>query len=161
MTPAAVPQRIELRASEPRALAVSSDGSAVFVAAFDSGNQTTAVPYLSVEAGGGAPPPDPPMRPGRPITPRVALIVKHDGTHWREEIGWNWDSFVPYRVLDHDVWTLDHHARSGTGVGGVGTTLLILRFTPRVVGSTSRTSKHETTCVCLICAGASRRTGSP
>ncbi|MBK8231684.1 MAG: hypothetical protein IPK72_14115 [Candidatus Eisenbacteria bacterium] len=129
--PAAVPQRIELRASEPRALAVSSDGSAVFVAAFDSGNQTTAVPYLSVEAGGGAPPPHPPMRPGLPIPPRVALIVKHDGTHWRDEIGRNWDSFVPYRVLDHDVLQISTTTLAVERVwGGVGTTLLDLAVHP-------------------------------
>lgn len=129
--PGAIPRTIDLAASEPRALAVSADGSAVYVSALDSGNQTTVVPYLAVEAGGGAPPPHPPMRPGLPIPPRVALIVKHDGTHWRDEIGRSWDSFVPYRVLDHDVLEISTVTLGVERVwGGVGTTLLNLAVHP-------------------------------
>ena len=44
------------------------------VSALDSGNQTTVVPYLSVAAGGGAPPPHPPMKPGLPIPPGEPAI---------------------------------------------------------------------------------------
>ncbi len=125
------PVDIPLEASMPHALARSIDGSAVYVVAMDSGNQTTVVPYLSVAAGGGAPPSHPPMRPGLPIPPRVALIVKHDGTHWRDEIGRSWDDYVPYRVLDHDVLEISTASLAVTRVfSGVGTMLLSLSVNP-------------------------------
>ena len=119
------PIEIPLEANNPLALAVSPNGDEVYVCARDGGNQTTVVPYLSVVEGGGPPPPHPPMRLGLPIPPRKALIVKHDGTHWVDEIGRNWDPWVPYRVLDHDVLAISSVSLSVTRIfSGVGTTLL-------------------------------------
>ncbi|MFN8548010.1 MAG: hypothetical protein U0527_08625 [Candidatus Eisenbacteria bacterium] len=125
------PEEIPLSASRPRSLAVSPDQAHVYVSAMDSGNQTTSVPYLSVAAGGGAPPPHPPMKPGLPIPPRVALIVKHDGQHWVDETGHSWDSLVPYRVLDHDVLEISSSTLAVTRIwGAVGTTLLNVAVDP-------------------------------
>ena len=99
----AEPRYLPLDQSDPIALATSPDGGTVYVAAFDSGNRTTVVPFDDVVAGGGPPPPNPPMDPALPDPPRTALIVKHDGISWRDEIGRSWDAYLPYRLLDHDV----------------------------------------------------------
>lgn len=99
----ATPISIPLQQARPRSLAVSPDGSKVYVAAFDSGNQTTVVHAKEVLNGGGQPPADPPMRYGLPIPPKVALIVKNDGYEWRDESGRSWAAFLPYVLADKDV----------------------------------------------------------
>ena len=116
---------------DPLALAVSPDGASVYVAALNSGNETTTVPPMSVEQAGGPPPPDPPMGGDLPLPPRVALIVQHDGTAWRDEVGGDWSAYVPYRVYDNDVLRID--VASGTiaeDYSGVGTTLFGLAVHP-------------------------------
>ena len=120
----APPTDIVLTQIDPLALVVSPDGLSVFVAALNSGNETTTIPSPSVEAAGGPPPPDPPMDPGLPLAPRVALIVKHDGTAWRDEVGGDWSAWAPYRLYDHDVIRIDVASRSIVQTySGVGTTL--------------------------------------
>jgi len=123
----AEPHYLRLDQSDPIALAVSPDRATVYVAAFDSGNQTTVVPYDDVIAGGGPPPPNPPMNPDLPDPPRTALIVKYDGISWRDEIGRSWDAFLPYRLFDHDVIALNattlqpsgHFTNVGTNLTGM------------------------------------------
>ncbi len=127
----APPVDIPLDASDPFALAVGKNGASVYVCVLDSQNRTTIVPFDVVEAGGGLPPPSPPMAPGLPPAPSTSLIVKHDGTHWVDEIGRQWDSDLPFTLLDHDVLEIDTASRTIAGtVSDVGTTLFAIAVNP-------------------------------
>src|SRR5262249_26437766 len=59
----------------PRALAASPDGSTVYAAIFESGNQSTSVTQQRVTQLGGVPPPPPGALGGGPAT---GLIVKRN-----------------------------------------------------------------------------------
>lgn len=129
------PTVIENFAKQPRALARNADGSRVFVSVFESGNQTTIVPEPNVAANGGLPPPNPPVSPGLPVPPNTSLIVKWDGSNWRDEINRSWTSFIPYTLADTDVVVID---ASGPGtsasitaqVRGIGTHVGNMAFDP-------------------------------
>jgi YVTN family beta-propeller protein len=84
---AAAPTIVNIEGEDPRALAVSHDGTRVYAAIFDSGNGTTILTTAQVSSGaspyGGVNPPpnsgtqfSPPQRAGNPAPPPVALIVK-------------------------------------------------------------------------------------
>lgn len=121
---------IALTMSDPWAL--EFDGDAVYVAALDGQNETTVVPPVEVFLGGGPPAPDPPMDPGLPPAPFTSLIVRHDGTSWRDEAGTSWDGDVPYTLYDHDVIKIDAATRSVVDeYRGVGTTLFSLALNPQ------------------------------
>ncbi|MFN2532593.1 MAG: carboxypeptidase regulatory-like domain-containing protein [Pyrinomonadaceae bacterium] len=128
-------QTIELSAKQPRALAKNADGSRVFVSIFESGSQTTIVREADVTANGGLPPPNPTPLPGLPTAPRTGLIVKWDGTNWRDEINRSWNSFIPYSLADIDLAVID---ASGAGlpsnvssqVSGIGTHVGNMGFDP-------------------------------
>jgi YVTN family beta-propeller protein len=117
---------IEIFGKQPRALARNADGSRVFVSVFESGNQTTIVKETDVSSNGGLPPPNPPMSPGLPPAPKTGLIVKWNGTEWRDEINRSWNSRIPYTLADVDIAVIN---ASGSGlpatvsqqVTGVGT----------------------------------------
>lgn len=118
--PGTAPTTIAIAADEPRALAVSPDGTRVYAAAFFSGNSSTILPANVVSNPGSPyagrnPPPnngntfDPPINPALPTPPTVALIVKRDqasGTWVDDNIG-NWSSFVSWTLADRDVAILD------------------------------------------------------
>jgi YVTN family beta-propeller protein len=108
-------QVVPIQAEDPRALAVSADGAAVYVAIFESGNATTllagglqqnnvalpnAVSDVRGPYGGQNPPPnvgsdfDPPLNPAA-TPPAVGLIVrKHADGHWRDDNARDWTSLV-------------------------------------------------------------------
>ena len=112
----AAPVRIELDAEDPRAMAVSADGSEVYVAIFESGNSSTllgggstlsapkppdVVSDNSGPYGGQNPPPNsgssfsPPIDAGLPTPPEVSLIVKKDDLgRWMDDNGGDWTDFV-------------------------------------------------------------------
>lgn len=144
--PPAVEQVISLFADTPRALAVSPDGSRVYAAAFLSGNRTATVPAHLVCDGGEAAPPcvvdgwDLPGGLPAPNTdrdgvpqPEVGLIVRHDGTAWRDELGRDWSNGVRFEVPDLDVFALDALATPVAEVeawSGVGTVVYAMATDP-------------------------------
>ncbi|MBL8877811.1 MAG: hypothetical protein JNG88_01725 [Phycisphaerales bacterium] len=135
---AAAPVILTIRGEDPRALAVSADGSRVFAAIFESANETTAVRQQDVSAptgpyGGLNPPPnfgnvfDPPLTPGLPPPPPVAQIVRRDAAGvWRDDNGRNWSQFVTWNLLDHDVAIIDANALSITYADGMLSTVMAL-----------------------------------
>ncbi len=140
---------VTLFGDTPRALAVSPDGTRVYAAVFHSGNRTTALAEGFVVNGGSsasgpldcsAPPGGLPA-PNRNVQniagPEVGLIVQHDGTHWRDELGRCWDAAVRFALPDKDVFALDATANppvpvaGPTGsVSGVGTILFNMAVNP-------------------------------
>ena len=124
--PASPPQTIEIFGKQPRALAKNANGSRVFVSVFESGNQTTVVKEADVTGNGGLPAPNPPLAPGLPTPPKTGLIVKWNGSEWRDEINRSWNTFIPYTLADVDVVVIDSSGASlpstvSLQVTGVGT----------------------------------------
>jgi YVTN family beta-propeller protein len=123
------PTKIALNHSEPRSLALSPDGSKLYVSALDSQNKTTIVSWQRVLNFGARPAPNPPMDPLLPPEPAVGLIVRHDGTSWKDEAGQVWS--VPYTMPDHDVITINTSTLAvGTAYTGVGTNLFNILVHP-------------------------------
>src|SRR5580693_5754781 len=86
----ALVKSIPLTGEEPRALAVSPDGSTVYVAFALSGNQTTIVPATR------APAPPPPVNPALPPAPQVGLIINATDPTW-------YPGVIKYTMPDNDV----------------------------------------------------------
>lgn len=89
----ALVKSIPLTGEEPRALAVSPDGSTVYVAFALSGNHTTVIRNTD------APPPPPPINPALPPAPQVGLIVDASDPAWK--------SFIQYTMPDNDAASID------------------------------------------------------
>jgi len=85
----ALVKSIPLTGENPRALAVSPDGSTVYAAFALSGNHSTII------ADRIAPPPPPPVNPALPPPPQVALIVDASDPAWT--------SVIQYTMPDNDV----------------------------------------------------------
>jgi YVTN family beta-propeller protein len=112
----AAPTRIAIDGEDPRALAVSADGSQVYAAIFESGNSSTelgggavtnlgfppnVVSHPSGPYGGVNPPPNngavfnPPLAPGLPSPPKVGLIVKKNALgQWVDDNSQDWSALV-------------------------------------------------------------------
>ena len=95
-------------ADTPRALATSPDGNTVYVAAFQSGNQTTTIsePNIPNGFGPGGVPGVSDNVDGAPA-PEQGIIVKFDGTNWLDAEGVNWNSEVQFDLPDHDVFSIN------------------------------------------------------
>ncbi|MGH7150260.1 MAG: beta-propeller fold lactonase family protein, partial [Planctomycetota bacterium] len=101
-------QTLPIFGKDPRALAVSADGSKVWVAVTESGNGTTVL--LTSQS----PPQDPPTNPALPSPPQVARIVASTDPAYA--------SLIPYTLPDSDVVEID--ANTGgilASYPGVGT----------------------------------------
>jgi DNA-binding beta-propeller fold protein YncE len=115
---------LELFGDTPRALARSADGSTVYAAVFQSGNQTTSMSEGAVCDGGAAASPCgallqfPGGLPAPNINfegtpgPEVGLIVKFDnGTgKWEDQLGRDWSGGVKFELPDLDVFAIDASA---------------------------------------------------
>jgi YVTN family beta-propeller protein len=127
------PQVINVPGKQPRALARSANGAQVFVSVFESGNQTTVVPELTVRFNGGLPTPNPAMAPGLPAAPNTALIVKWNGADWVDEINRSWGGVntqlsatqrISYTLADTDLLLIDAAGNPPAAIAqarGVGT----------------------------------------
>ena len=120
---------LTLPSDVPRALAVSNDGRTVYAASFMSGNRTTVLhrdalnipkPGISTSADGVQ-------------APATGLIVRFDGTAWRDEVRNDWSSRVKFTLPDEDVFAIDATAATptlGSRHSGVGTTLFNMAVNP-------------------------------
>ena len=106
---------VELFTDTPRALAVSPDKKRVYAAGFQTGNKTTTATALVFPF--FLPPPPFTNSDGRP-QPFGGLIVKHDGQHWRDELGRDFDYAVYADLPDHDVFVIDAEAQMPAQLSG-------------------------------------------
>src|SRR5262245_13259007 len=117
----------------PRALARTPDGSRIFAAAFEPGNQPTTITESGVGANGALPPPPNGTTAGAPST---GLIVKFNGSNWIDEINRSWNAQVPFTLPDRDVFIIDANATppalapSPNVVVGVGTVIFNMAVRP-------------------------------
>jgi DNA-binding beta-propeller fold protein YncE len=158
---------VTLFADTPRALAVSADGNTVYAAAFMSGNGTT---VLHKDAVIGRKPPPYKSADGV-IAPDTSLIVRYDGSAWRDETGADWSVQVRFNLPDYDVFSISASAAMPVVTGqtsGVGTTLFNLAVNPvsgRVYVSNTNAINHVRFEGPVPegprCAGGSPKAGSP
>src|SRR5262249_47077593 len=136
-----------LFADTPRALARSADGATVYAAAFDSGNQTTALSEGAVCNGGATASPCgarlqlPGGLPAPNINvegirgPEVGLIVKFNGVtdRWEDELARDWSGAVKFDLPDLDVFAIDAGAATPAETASfahVGTVLFNMATNP-------------------------------
>jgi len=125
-------------ADTPRALAVSHDGSRVYAAAFQSGNQTTSVSEYAVHTMYPLGMPGPAtITLGTTVIPQppTGLIVKYNGSHWVDAYGTVFDPFVKVNLPDEDVFAIDANASPPAAIASgvyahVGTTLFNMAVNP-------------------------------
>jgi DNA-binding beta-propeller fold protein YncE len=139
---------VTLFGDTPRALAASPDGSTVYAAVFQSGNQTTTVSEGVVCDGGGTSPcnisgtvypgglPAPHMNFAGVAAPETGLIVKLNPAtgHWEDRVGRNWDPAVRFNLPDKDVFAIDANANPPDETAfftHVGTTLFNMIVNPQ------------------------------
>ena len=125
----------DIAGSQPRALATSPDGSTVYLAVFESGNQTTVIPRTTVNLAtspyaGANPPPnsgtafDPPRTVGQPNPPRVAhLVRKNAQNRWMDDNAHDWTGQVNWGIVDNDVAVIDAATLATTYVTGLMNTV--------------------------------------
>jgi DNA-binding beta-propeller fold protein YncE len=123
----------------PRALARNLAGDTVFVAAFHSGNRTTAL-FEAAVCNGFAGPCSIPGAPGGvapPSTnaalapaPEVGILLKFNGTQWRDTLDRNWTPFISFSLPDSDVFAVSANSpfTAGNVFPGVGTILFNMVF---------------------------------
>ena len=133
---------VTINGPQPRALAVSPDGSMVYVAIFESGNRTTIVPRVAVNNTGGPyggqnPPPnsgtqfDPPRAAGQPLPPRVAHIVRKNAqSRWLDDNNRDWTGFVNWDFFDNDVAIVNASTLAVSYAGGALSTVSGIGVSP-------------------------------
>ena len=132
----------------PRALAVSADGSKVYIAGFHTGNRSSVIPEGAVCNGGAAAPacnpgggasapgglPAPNANTAGVTGPETGLIVKQNASgQWLDSIGRDWSNQVNFNLPDKDVFVIDSLASPPAeiqAVSGVGTVLFNMAVNP-------------------------------
>ena len=120
---------LTLFADTPRALAVNADGSRVYAAPFMSGNRTTVLHRDAV----GSAKPLPNKSADNVAAPATGLIVRFDGSAWRDEAGTDWSAKVKFTLPDFDLFAIDAITAVPVvtaQVSGIGTTLFNLAVHP-------------------------------
>ena len=106
---------LAIQGEDPRALA--TDGTRVYAAIFESGNNSTVIPETVVSSsanpypGDANPPPNsgtsfnPPLTSGLPTPPKAGMIVRRQASDstWRDDNNGNWSSSVSWGMHDQDV----------------------------------------------------------
>ena len=119
---------LTLFADQPRALAVSSDGRTVYAAPFMSGNRTTVLHRDAVTSKPGV------LTSADGVTaPATGLIVRFDGTAWRDEARTDRSARVGFTLPDNDLFIIDAAAATPavrTQIASLGTTLFNLAVSP-------------------------------
>jgi YVTN family beta-propeller protein len=151
----AAPTILPIVGSDPRAIAVSPDGSKVYVATFGSGNQTTIVKQEDVSNpagpyGGLNPPPNsgtafnPPIAAGLPTPPHVAQIVRRDASgHWMDDNNHDWSQFITWNLADNDVAIIDASTLAVTYAKGMLSTVMAIAVRPDGVVTTVGLDAHN------------------
>jgi DNA-binding beta-propeller fold protein YncE/mono/diheme cytochrome c family protein len=120
--------------------------NANIIAANDDAMDTSRMAQLGLNniACTSAPPAYPPLPPGisrnpalldpaPPAQPQVALIVKWNAAAgaWKDDAGQNWNTCLPYRLPDHDLFVIDAASPGApTFVDHLGTTLFDVSVNP-------------------------------
>ena len=131
---------VNLFGDTPRALAVSNDGSHVYAAVFNSGNQTTVL-QGDLPNGGLIDKPSPHINTAGEQAVPTGLIVKYNGTNWIDagnpltgETPKIWNDRVRFSLPDNDVFVIDANAKTPKKIAefkGVGTTLFNMAVNPK------------------------------
>ncbi len=100
----------------PRSMAVSADGSKVYVVFALSGNKTTVLPQNV------SPPQPPPTNPALPPAPSVAMIVSATDPNYKK--------YIKYTMPDNDVAQIDTSTFAIKYFSGVGTINLGIAVRP-------------------------------
>ena len=145
---------VTIAGSSPRALAVSPDGSKIYLAIFESGNHSTIVPETSVNSasgpyGGQNPPPNsgttfsPAIKSGLATPPKVSQIVrKNAANRWLDGNARDWTSFITWDVHDNDVAVVNASSLAVTYIKGLMTIVSGIAVAPNgnvlAVGMESR-----------------------
>lgn len=152
---ATAPTLISLSGEDPRALA--TDGTRVYAAIAECGNDTTIIPEIVVSssvnpyAGDPNPPPNagtgfsPPIAAGNPTAPRAGLIVRKDSAGvWRDSNNANWSAAVTWNVNGNDMAVINATSLAVTYAKGLMTTPTGIAMTPdgRVI-SVGTEAKNE------------------
>ena len=137
--------RLSYFTDTPRALAVSPNNNSVYIAGFHTGNQTTTIHDGAVCDGGDTAgvcaPGGGPLAPGGILAPNVnqegisapevGIIVKYDGTKWRDENNRDWSNQVLFNLPDTDVFAIDANNLTQTSAyASVGTVLFNMISNP-------------------------------
>lgn len=150
----AAPTTITLQGAQPRALAVSPDGTKIYAAIFESGNHSVIIPRAQVSQvtgpySGQNPPPNsgtqfsPPRTPGQPIAPQVAhLARKNPAGQWMDGNNRNWTNLISWDVHDHDIAVINSNTLAVTYINGLMNIVAGLAVSPSgtvlAVGQESR-----------------------
>lgn len=139
---ATAPTILNIAGEDPRALV--TDGTYVYAAIFECGNDTTVIPETRVStasmnpyAGDPNPPPNagtgfsPPLTPGLPPSPRAGLIVRKDAAGvWRDVNNANWNPAVTWNLHGNDVAVIQANTLATTYAKGFMTTPMALGIAP-------------------------------
>lgn len=136
----APPVLLQVDGEDPRALA--TDGTRVFAAIFECGNDTTVIPSTGVSsaaspyAGSPNPPPNagssfsPPLATGLPQPPATSLIVRRDaGGRWRDDNNRNWSGVVTWDLVGNDLAVIDASTLAVSHAGGFMTVPMAIAAT--------------------------------